>query len=150
RFGYDLNRIEEQEFDLREDLDADALLEHAGTIGNVRLWDWRPMLSTFRQLQEIRFYYRFADVDVARYRINGELRQVMSAVRELDVNQITNRTWINEHLQYTHGYGLVMSPVNETTREGMPRFFIQDIPPRGTVEQAPVIERPQIYYGELT
>src|SRR5690606_16419709 len=149
RFGYDLDRIEEQEFHLRDDLDAEKLAAHDGTIHNVRLWDWRPMHSTFRQLQEIRFYYRFPDVDVARYRVEGRLRQVMTAVRELDVTQINNRTWINEHLQYTHGYGLVTSPVNETTPEGLPVFWIQDIPPR-SVPQAPRVERPEIYFGELT
>src|SRR5690606_30267539 len=97
----------------------------------------------------IRFYYSFPEVDVARYRIDGQLRQVMTAARELDVRQVRNRTWINQHLQYTHGYGLIMSPVNESTAEGLPRFFLQDIPPRSAIASLRV-ERPEIYYGELT
>ncbi len=115
---------------------------------NARLWDWRPLQRTYEQLQSIRFYYTFPDVDVDRYIVNGELRQVMLAARELDLQQIPNPTWVNQHLQYTHGYGVVMSPVQETTPQGLPRFYLADIPPRPRDVDV-VVERPEIYYRRV-
>jgi uncharacterized membrane protein (UPF0182 family) len=121
---------------------------NASTIENVRLWDREPLLQTFGQLQEIRTYYDFVSVDDDRYMINGRYRQVLLSPRELNVQSLPTRTFINEHLTFTHGMGLTMSPVNEVTSEGLPVLFIKDLPPQSTVSQK--VTRPQIYYGELT
>lgn len=149
RLAYGLDAIEEEDFDVDNALTWDALQTNEEIIDNARLWDWRPLRRTYSQLQSIRFYYTFPDVDVDRYVINGQLRQVMLAPRELDLRQIPNPTWVNQHLQYTHGYGLAMSPVNEVTAQGLPHFFLADIPPRPrNVDLA--VERPEIYFGEMT
>ena len=106
-----------------------------------------PLLSTYAQLQEIRTYYTFVDVDNDRYNINGEYRQVMLSPRELSSQNLPSRIWINEHLTYTHGYGLCLGPVNQISKEGLPEFMIKDIPP---VSNANIkITRPEIYYGEM-
>jgi uncharacterized membrane protein (UPF0182 family) len=110
------------------------------------LWDYRPLKTTYAQIQEIRSYYEFTDVDIDRYWIDGQYRQVTLATRELDPEQLQNRTWVNEHLEFTHGYGIVMSPVNEVSREGLPDLWVRDLPPT-TLSDLP-IERPEIYYGE--
>ncbi|HEY8417521.1 MAG TPA: UPF0182 family protein, partial [Limnochordales bacterium] len=149
RRAYGLDAIEEQLFVVDNDLTWDTLKRHGHLVDNARLWDWRPLARSFAQLQSIRFYYSFPDVDVDRYVINGRLRQVMLAVRELDLSQIPNPTWVNQHLQYTHGYGLVMSPVSEVTAQGLPRFLLADIPPRPRDVDL-VVTRPEIYYGQLT
>lgn len=149
RLAYGLEAIEEVDFDVTNDLTWEDLADNATVFENARLWDWRPLQRTYEQLQSIRFYYTFPDVDVDRYIVNGELRQVMLAARELDLQQIPNPTWVNQHLQYTHGYGVVMSPVRETTPQGLPRFYLADIPPRPRDVDV-VVERPEIYYGELT
>ena len=148
RLAYALDRIEvrpfEAETDLsREDIDANPL-----TIGNIRIWDDRPLLTTYGQIQEIRLYYDFVDVDVDRYQVDGELRQVMLSARELNYDKLPAKTWVNQHFQYTHGYGLTMSPVNEVTQEGLPTLFIKDIPPQSSVDIP--ITQPSIYYGERT
>ena len=114
---------------------------------NVRLWDHNPLRTTFRQLQEIRTYYDFERIDNDRYWVNGVYRQVSLSPRELAASSLPSRTWINEHLTYTHGYGLCLGPVNEFSNEGLPEFFIQDIPPVSTTNLR--ITRPEIYYGEL-
>ena len=93
------------------------------------MWDTRPLLATYSQLQEIRTYYKFTDIDIDRYTINGEYRQVTLSPRELSAQALPSRIWINERLTYTHGYGAVVSPVNRVTREGLPEFWIKDIPP---------------------
>ncbi|MGH7831398.1 MAG: UPF0182 family protein, partial [Candidatus Binatia bacterium] len=116
-------------------------------IKNIRLWEHRPLLATYAQLQEIRTYYKFVDVDNDRYMIDGTYRQVMLSSRELSHQHLPSRIWINEHLTYTHGYGVVFGPVNQVTREGLPEFFIKDIPP---VSNVPIkVTRPEIYYGDL-
>ncbi len=117
---------------------------------NVRIWDDQPLGTTYGQLQEIRLYYDFVDVDIDRYMINGELRQVMLSGRELNYGAVsaTAKSWVNQHLQYTHGYGLTMSPVNVVTTEGLPDLWIQDIPPESKVGLE--VTRPEIYFGELT
>ena len=150
RFAYALDRIEVEPFEAASGLDMDVIRANPLTIENVRVWDDRPLLSTYAQIQEIRLYYDFVDVDVDRYTIDGRLRQVMLAARELEYSNVPAQaqSWVNEHFQYTHGYGLAMSPVNKVTNEGMPELFIQDIPPR--VNAGPAVERPEIYYGELT
>ncbi|MBD3235140.1 MAG: UPF0182 family protein, partial [Candidatus Eisenbacteria bacterium] len=150
RQAYDLDRIDPRPFPVEEQLSWSDLEENPATVNNVRLWDWRPLRSTYRQLQEIRPYYSFHDVDVDRYHIDGEYRQVMLSPRELAYDQIPQRarTWVNLHLKYTHGYGLCLSPVNRVTPEGLPDFLIRDIPPRS--EGGLDITQPAIYFGELT
>jgi uncharacterized membrane protein (UPF0182 family) len=150
RQAYGLDRIEEREFPADENLDARAIERNEPTIKNIRLWDYRPLLRTYAQLQEIRTYYKFVDVDNDRYTVNGEYRQLMLSPRELSYQHLQGgRNWINEHLTYTHGYGLVVSPVNRVTPEGLPEFFVKDIPPRSS-DGFPRITRPEIYYGETS
>src|SRR5512145_921400 len=132
RQAYGLDRIEEKEFPADETLDAQALARNEATIRNIRLWDHRPLLRTFAQLQEIRTYYKFVDVDNDRYRVNDEYRQLMLSPRELSYQHLPSRIWINEHLTFTHGYGAVVGPVNRITAEGLPEFLVKDIPPQST------------------
>jgi hypothetical protein len=147
RAAYLLDRVAEQEFAAEENLNPAALERNSLTIKNIRLWDHRPLLVTYGKLQEIRTYYKFLDVDVDRYTVNGEYRQVMLSARELSYKDLPSRGWINERLTYTHGYGLVASPVNRISPEGLPEFFLKDIPPAGS--GLPKVTRPEIYYGEL-
>ena len=147
RMAYGLDRIQEQEFPAEETLRAEDLQRNDPTIKNIRLWDHRPLLATYGQLQEIRTYYRFVDVDNDRYLVDGQLRQVMLSPRELSYKNLPSRIWINERLTYTHGYGVVLGPVNRITPEGLPDFWIKDIPP---VSSGPIkVTRPEIYYGEI-
>jgi uncharacterized membrane protein (UPF0182 family) len=149
RQAFGLDRIEEKEFPADETLDAKALARNDATIKNIRLWDYRPLLRTYGQLQEIRTYYKFVDVDNDRYRINGDYRQLMLSPRELSYQHLQGgRNWINERLTYSHGYGVVVGPVNRVTAEGLPEFFVKDIPPQ-SVEGFPVVTRPEIYFGEI-
>jgi uncharacterized membrane protein (UPF0182 family) len=148
RQAYGLDRIVEREFPADEALDARALERNAATVKNIRLWDYRPLLRTFAQLQEIRTYYKFVDVDNDRYVVNGEYRQLMLSPRELSYQHLPSRIWINEHLTFTHGYGAVVGPVNRITAEGLPEFLVKDIPPQ-SAGGFPRITRPQIYYGEV-
>ncbi len=148
RQGYALDRFEVREFSAVEDLTLDDMRANEATIRNIRLWDHKPLLTTFAQLQEIRTYYDFERVDNDRYWINGDYRQMSLSPRELSSESLPQRTWINEHLTFTHGYGLCQGPVNESTSEGLPELFIKDIPPVST--GSPSITRPEIYYGELT
>jgi len=147
RLAYGLDRIKEEEFPAEETLRAEDLLKNDATIKNIRLWDRRPLLVTYAQLQEIRTYYKFVDVDNDRYMVDGQLRQVMLSARELSYRNLPSRIWINERLTYTHGYGIVMGPVNRITPEGLPDFWIKDIPPASA---GPIkVTRPEIYYGEI-
>ena len=147
RMAYGLDRIQEEEFPAEETLTAEDLRKNDATIKNIRLWDHRPLLVTYAQLQEIRTYYRFVDVDNDRYMVDGQLRQVMLSARELSYPNLPSRIWINEHLTYTHGFGVVMGPVNRITPEGLPDFWIKDIPPAST---GPIkVARPEVYYGEI-
>ena len=149
RQAYGLDRIAEREFPADETLDARALERNEATIKNIRLWDYRPLLRTFAQLQEIRTYYKFVDVDNDRYTVGGEYRQLMLSPRELSHQHLQGgRSWINEHLTYTHGYGVVVGPVNRVTTEGLPEFLVKDIPPRSS-GGFPSVTRPEIYYGEI-
>ena len=135
-------------------LSGDALLtrnditNNAATLENVRLWDHQPLLETFGQIQEIRTYYDFVSVDNDRYLIDGSLRQVMLSARELNSASLPNRTWVNERLTFTHGYGLTLGPVNQVTSEGLPVLFVRDLPPQTTVDLK--IDEPSIYFGELS
>jgi uncharacterized membrane protein (UPF0182 family) len=149
RQAYGLDRIEERSFPADEALDARALERNALTVENIRLWDHRPLLRTFAQLQEIRTYYKFIDVDVGRYTLNGEYRQLMLSARELSYPHLQSRIWINEHLTFTHGYGVVVGPVNRITPEGLPEFVVKDIPPQSS-GGFPAITRPEIYFGEVS
>ena len=147
RHGYGLDRVEAQEFPVSEMLTAADLQENDATVKNIRLWNYLPLLSTYAQLQQIRTYYEFVDVDTARYQIGDSYRQVMLSARELSHEQLPSRIWINEHLVYTHGYGVVFSPVNQISQEGLPEFFVKDIPPvsDGFIK----VNRPEIYFGEV-
>jgi uncharacterized membrane protein (UPF0182 family) len=150
RKAYNLNKIQEVDFPVSDTLSAEDIEEHNVTIQNIRIWDERPLLQTYRQIQSIRLYYDFNNVDVDRYLIDKQLRQVTLAARELVVNQLPPQanTWVNRHLIYTHGYGLALSPVNEVTREGLPNLLIKDLPPSFDADLK--VERPEIYYGEKT
>src|SRR5213592_1281106 len=130
RAAYGLDRIVEREFPADEALDARALERNGATIKNIRLWDYRPLLRTFGQLQEIRTYYKFVDVDNDRYVVNGEYRQLMLSPRELSYQHLQSPGFINERLTYTHGYGAVVGPVNRVTAEGLPELLVKDIPPQ--------------------
>lgn len=147
RFAFGLDKIESKEFPAEENLSADDLKRHASTIDNIRLWDHRPLLATYAQLQEIRPYYKFVDVDNDRYDVGGTFRQTMLSARELSHQHLQSRNWINEHLTFTHGHGIVFGPVNQVTPAGLPEFFVQDIPP--TTTSGIKITRPEIYFGEL-
>jgi uncharacterized membrane protein (UPF0182 family) len=147
RQAYALDRMVEKDFAAEDNLTLASLERNNLTIKNIRLWDHRPLLTTYGKLQEIRTYYKFRDVDVGRYTINGEYRQVMLSARELSYRDLPSKGWINEHLTFTHGYGLVAGPVNRITAEGLPEFFIKDIPP--VVTGLPKVTRPEIYYGEI-
>ncbi len=146
RFAYGLDSIEEKEFPAEDSLTAAEIAKNNLTIKNIRLWDHAPLLQTYSQLQEMRTYYKFTGVDNDRYTINGEYRQVMLSPREISYKALPSRTWVNEHLTYTHGYGAVMGPVNSISPEGLPEFFIKDIPPVATTPIT--ITRPEIYFGE--
>jgi uncharacterized membrane protein (UPF0182 family) len=147
RKAYALDRFEEREFPAVEDLKPQDVQASQATIRNVRLWDHRPLLTTFAQLQEIRTYYDFRNVDNDRYWIDGVFRQVSLSPRELNSASLPSRSWINEHLTFTHGYGAAVGPVNEVTQEGLPELFIRDIPPVSTTSLR--IQRPEIYFGEV-
>jgi uncharacterized membrane protein (UPF0182 family) len=150
RQAYNLDRVQPASFEVNNQLDATALSQNSATLDNIRLWDYRPLRETYSSLQTLRPYYRFQDVDIDRYALNNDYRQVMLSARELLYSALPDRakTWVNEHLIYTHGYGVVMSPVNQVTPEGLPEFFIKDLPPQSSVDVA--IEQPRIYYGEAT
>jgi uncharacterized membrane protein (UPF0182 family) len=147
RRAFALDNVEAQE------LSGDALLtradveRNAHTTENVRLWDHQPLLDTFGQLQVIRTYYDFVSVDNDRYRIGGELRQIMLSPRELDTANLPSRTWINDRLTYTHGYGLTLGPVNQVTDEGLPVLYVGNLPLETTPDLS--IDEPSLYYGEL-
>ncbi len=151
REAYNLNKIKEVSFEVNDNLSLEEVKQQRVTMQNIRIWDERPLLKTYQQIQSIRLYYDFNNVDVDRYMIEGQYRQLMLAARELVVKKLPAQanTWVNRHLTYTHGYGLAASPVNEVTREGLPRLFIKDLPP---VSEAGLqkIDRPEIYYGEMT
>ncbi len=149
RMAYGLDKIQTESYEVSDVLTAADLEENDATIRNIRLWDWRPVLKTANQLQSMRLYYDFVDVDLDRYTFNNEYQQFNLAPRELSVEQLpeTARTWLNQHLVYTHGYGLVMTPVNEVSGEGLPVLVVKDIPP---ISEEINIDRPEIYFGEKT
>ncbi|MES0341589.1 MAG: UPF0182 family protein, partial [Candidatus Humimicrobiaceae bacterium] len=150
RVAYGLDKIREEEFPVKEEISFEDIEKNEDTIRNIRLWDWRPIKQTLKQIQAIRLYYDFDSVDVDRYYFNGNYQQVMVSPRELDKDKIPEqaKTWVNETLTYTHGYGVVVNPVNKISGEGLPELLIKDIPPVSSVNLT--ITRPEIYYGEIT
>ena len=149
RFGYDLDRIKVSPFDVSYNLTAKDIERNNATIKNIRLWDDAPLLKTYGQLQQIRTYYSFKDVDNDRYTLNGEYMQVMLSPRELSSDNLPSKSWINERIVFTHGFGISMGPVSRISREGLPEFIVKDIPP---VSSSPDIKisKPEIYFGELS
>ena len=150
RRAFDLQNVDERWLSGDHDLDAEDIANNQPTIVNVRLWDHAPLLNTFSQVQEIRTYYDFASVDNDRYMIDGQLRQTMLSPRELRSQSLPPqaRTWVNETMTYTHGYGMALGPVNEVTAEGLPELFVQDLPPQILYPDDLAIDRPEIYFGE--
>lgn len=150
RFAFGLEAVEERSLSGQSKLTAADIEANQATIRNVRLWDHGPLLDTLSQRQELRTYYHFASVDNDRYVIDGELRQLMLSPRELITTELppNAQTWVNTTMNYTHGYGLAMGPVNEVTPEGEPRLFVQDIPPVSIYPELEVTQ-PEIYYGEV-
>jgi uncharacterized membrane protein (UPF0182 family) len=148
REAFGLNRVEEKPYPAGDTLTPQDIATNEVTISNVRLWDHRPLKDTFNHIQSLRPYYDFNDVDVDRYTIDGDYRQVMLSARELSAEKLPEeaQTWVNRRLLYTHGYGLTLSPVNEVGTQGLPVLMVKDIPPVGVID----IEQPGIYYGEKT
>src|SRR5712692_3554820 len=150
RYGFGLDHVKSAPFPAKGKLTPEVTAENNITIQNIRWWDPRPLLDTYRQLQEIRLYYDFQDIDIDRYMIDGSYRQVMLSARELNQSKIPAdaQTWINQRFKYTHGNGIAMNPVSLFDAEGLPVFYIKDIPPVAPPEVK--IDRPEIYFGELT
>ncbi len=148
RYGFALDHITSAPFPAKGKLTPELIAANQTTIQNIRWWDPRPLLDTYRQLQEIRLYYDFHDIDVDRYTIDGSYRQVLLSARELNQSKlpVDAQTWINQRFKFTHGNGIAMSPVNRFDQEGLPVFYVKDIPPLAPPELK--IERPEIYFGE--
>jgi uncharacterized protein len=151
RQAYGLDRVQQREFPAETTVEAADPANNQATLQNIRLWDWRALQDTLRQIQEIRTYYDFPDIDIDRYEIEGTTREVMLATRELNVEKLpeSSRNWINEKLIYTHGYGITMNPVNGFTPEGLPTLILSNMPVQSTVRSLNVT-RPEVYFGELT
>src|SRR5207253_3222974 len=143
--------IEQRNFEADTSIEAFDIQNNRATLDNIRLWDWRALQDTLKQIQAIRTYYDFPDVDVDRYQIGGQGRQVMIAARELNDTKLpeASRNWINEKLIYTHGYGVTMNTANGFTPEGMPRFILSNMPIESTGPEIKVT-RPRIYFGQET
>ena len=148
RFGFDLEKIETVPFDVDTKLTAADIANNDATIKNIRLWDHAPLLKTYSQLQQIRTYYKFFDVDNDRYKVNGQYTQVMLSPRELSYADLPSKNWINERLIFTHGNGITFGPVSRISKEGLPEFFVKDIPPISLADIK--VTRPEIYFGELS
>lgn len=151
RHAFGLDQIEQRDFPAETSVEALSLRENTTSLENIRLWDWNALRDTLKQIQAIRTYYDFPDVDVDRYQIGGQTRQMMVAAREIAVDKLpdASRNWINQKLIYTHGYGLTMNTANGFTPEGMPRFIVSNMPVESTSADLK-ITRPQIYFGQDT
>ncbi|MGC2020321.1 MAG: UPF0182 family protein, partial [Candidatus Sulfotelmatobacter sp.] len=151
RQAYGLDRVTQREFPADTTVEAADASNNQPTLQNIRLWDWRALQDTLRQIQEIRTYYDFPDIDIDRYDIEGTTREVMLAARELNVDKLpeSSRNWVNDKLIYTHGYGITMNPVNGFTPEGLPTLLLSNMPVQSTVPGLNVT-RPEIYFGEMT
>lgn len=150
RQAYNLHQLTVRAFPVEQSLTSASIQANQATIDNIRLWDEQPLMATYRQLQEIRTYYKFGDVDVDRYWLDGTYRQVMLSAREIESALLpaSAQTWVNHHVLFTHGNGVIMSPVTDKSAEGLPAFYLADIPPVAT--GGPPVREPRIYYGELT
>jgi hypothetical protein len=148
RLAFDLDGWDVRDYRGEAPLTEAAIQQHENTFLNARLWDYRPLGDTLDQLQTVRQYYDFFDVDTDRYQLGDKVRQVMLSVREFNTTRNPNPTWINDHLYYTHGIGIAMVPVNEVTPQGQPRLVIRDMPPVSS-SGAPDISQPRVYFGEL-
>jgi uncharacterized protein len=148
--AYNLHQIAVKPFPVEQSLTSDVIGANRATIDNIRLWDWQPLMDTYGQMQEIRTYYRFHDVDIDRYWLDGAYQAVMLSARELKSALLpaNAQTWVNRHVLFTHGNGLVMSPVTRKTGEGLPIFYLQNIPP--VADGGPPVTEPRIYFGEET
>ena len=151
RQAFGLDKFQQREFPAETAVGATDPANNQATLRNIRLWDWHALQDTLRQIQEIRTYYDFPDIDIDRYEIDGSMREVMLAARELNVDKLpeSSRNWINDKLIYTHGYGITMNPVNGFTSEGLPTLMLSNMPVQSTVPGLNV-KRPEIYYGEMT
>ena len=151
RQAFNLDKVAQHEFPAEITVESADAVNNQATLQNIRLWDWHALQDTLRQIQEIRTYYDFPDIDIDRYQINGEERQVMLAARELNIEKLpdSSRNWINEKLIYTHGYGITMNSVNGFTPEGLPTMLLSNMPIQSTVPSIQV-KRPEIYFGQLT
>ena len=151
RQAYGLDSFAQHEFPAETTVGATDPANNQATLQNIRLWDVNALQDTLRQIQEIRTYYDFPDIDIDRYQIDGAQREVMLAVRELNVDKLpeSSRNWINDKLIYTHGYGITMNPVNGFTPEGLPTLMLSNMPVQSTVSSLNVT-RPEIYFGEMT
>ena len=151
RRAFGLEKVESRDYQAAPETAALNVDSNRPTLENIRLWDWRALQATLDQIQKIRTYYDFPDVDVDRYKINGQTQQVMIAARELDVNSLPeqSRNWVNERFIYTHGYGVTMNTANGFTPEGMPRFILSDMPTKASAAEIK-LTRPEIYYGQKT
>jgi hypothetical protein len=150
--AYGLDDVETDDFELSDDdLSYDELMEYETVVDNIRLWDYRPLQDTYNQLQALRQYYTFQDIDIDRYQLGDDYTQVMLGARELDQNALATQaqTWVNKTLKYTHGLGVTMSPGGQVRANGQPEFLIQDIPPKVNNENIN-LDNPSIYYGEKT
>ena len=151
RQAFGLDKFQQREFPAETTVGATDPANNQATLQNIRLWDWHALQDTLRQIQEIRTYYDFPDIDIDRYVIDGKTREVMLAARELNVDKLpeSSRNWINDKLIYTHGYGITMNPVNGFTSEGLPTLLLSNMPVQSTVKGLDVT-RPEIYFGEQT
>jgi uncharacterized membrane protein (UPF0182 family) len=148
RLAFDLGGWKDQGYPGNAAITPEVIADDADTFANARLWDYRPLGDTLDQLQTVRQYYDFIDVDTDRYLINGDLRQVMLSARELDLSKNPNATgWVNQRIVFTHGVGAAMVPVNEVASQGQPRLIISNLPPVST-GGAPPINEPRVYFGE--
>jgi uncharacterized membrane protein (UPF0182 family) len=148
RAAYGLDKITQTQYPLTGDLNTAKLALNSGTVGNIRLWDQSTLLTSYAQLQQLRPYYQFTTVSIDRYDVNGTYRETMLAPRELNIAGLPSQSWVNQHVIYTHGFGAVVSAVNQVASDGSPDFLVQDVPP---ISSAPdlTITQPRIYYGLL-
>ncbi len=146
--AYHLNDITQQNLSPKTPLTPQKLADNQPTLRNIRLWDPNTLVTSYRQLQELRPYYSFLDADVDRYTVGGVYRETMLSPRELNIDGLPTQaqTWVNQHITYTHGFGAAMSAVNQVTSDGSPDFLVQDIPPKSV--KGLEITQPRIYYGE--
>ncbi len=148
RAAYGLSNVTVSNFTGDQPLTLKDVQSDQVTVNNLRLWDYAPLKDTYEQQQTIRTYYSFHDIDIDRYNIAAQIKQLEISARELDISKLSQaaQNWVNQHLQYTHGYGLAASPVNAVVGQGLPDYVVGDLPPTGALK----VTQPGIYFGELT